>query len=85
MCLGEKNARSKEMIRQKAGEYMERAEKLKNHLADEEKKKKPRAMGANGKESGGGGKKYCLHEYLCISKGHLQRVRTDFECIQGQR
>jgi len=56
--LGEKNARSKEMIRQKAGEYMERAEKLKNHLADEEKKKKPRAMGANGKESGGGGKKY---------------------------
>lgn len=53
--LGEKNAKSKEMIRQKVTEYMERAEKLKNHLAGETKKKKPRAVGANGKESGGGG------------------------------
>ncbi|KAI9822105.1 MAG: Vacuolar protein sorting-associated protein 4 [Thelocarpon impressellum] len=46
----EKNAKSKEMIRTKAGEYMERAEKLKNHLAGEEKtKKKPSAVSANGK------------------------------------
>lgn len=54
----EKNAKSKEMIRQKAGEYMERAEKLKNHLADSDKnnKRKPAAMGANGKSSGGAGK-----------------------------
>lgn len=79
MCVGEKNARSKEMIRQKAGEYMERAEKLKNHLADEEKKKKPRAMGANGKESGGGGKKYCLYECFCVQNEHPQRLRTDIE------
>ncbi|KAK5200534.1 Vacuolar protein sorting-associated protein 4, partial [Cryomyces antarcticus] len=55
---GEKNAKSKEMIRAKVAEYMERAEKLKNHLADNDKdnRKKPSAVGANGKVSGGGGK-----------------------------
>jgi len=55
---GEKNAKSKEMIRAKAGEYMERAEKLKTHLAEQEdgNRKKPSAMGANGKASNGGGK-----------------------------
>ncbi|KAK5133032.1 Vacuolar protein sorting-associated protein 4 [Meristemomyces frigidus] len=54
----EKNQKSKEMIRQKAGEYMERAEKLKNHLADADKsnKRKPAAVGSNGKVSGGSGK-----------------------------
>lgn len=52
----EKNAKSKEMIRAKASEYMERAEKLKNHLADDSKKKKPSMMGANGSSTGGAGK-----------------------------
>ena len=54
----EKNAKSKEMIRTKASEYMERAEKLKNHLAETDKssKKKPAAVGSNGKVSGSGGK-----------------------------
>ncbi|GAB7361265.1 hypothetical protein MBLNU230_g1325t1 [Neophaeotheca triangularis] len=52
----EKNAKSKEMIRQKAGEYMERAEKLKTHLAENDKKRKPAAMGSNGKASNGAGK-----------------------------
>lgn len=53
----EKNAKSKEMIRAKAGEYMERAEKLKSHLADADgKNKKPGMVGANGSTSGGGGK-----------------------------
>lgn len=53
----EKNAKSKEMIRAKAGEYMERAEKLKSHLADADgTKKKPGMVGANGSTSGGGGK-----------------------------
>jgi len=54
----EKNAKSKEMIRAKAGEYMERAEKLKTHLAEGDKsnRKKPAAIGSNGKASGGGGK-----------------------------
>lgn len=49
----EKNAKSKEMIRSKAGEYMERAEKLKNHLAENDKssKKRPAAVGSNGKVS----------------------------------
>ncbi|KAJ9647359.1 Vacuolar protein sorting-associated protein 4 [Coniosporium tulheliwenetii] len=51
----EKNAKSKEMIRAKAGEYMERAEKLKNHLAENDKKK-PSAVGANGKVAPGSGK-----------------------------
>lgn len=52
----EKNAKSKEMIRSKAGEYMERAEKLKNHLAENDKssKKRPAAVGSNGKVSRSG-------------------------------
>ena len=55
---GEKSAKSKEMIRAKAAEYMERAEKLKNHLAEQDggNKRKPAAMGANGKASNGAGK-----------------------------
>ncbi|RDW67985.1 hypothetical protein BP6252_09381 [Coleophoma cylindrospora] len=53
----EKNAKSKEMIRAKAAEYMERAEKLKQHLADGDgKRKKPGMVGANGSASGGTGK-----------------------------
>lgn len=53
----EKNPKSKEMIRAKAGEYMERAEKLKNHLAEGDKsnKRKPAAIGSNGKVAGGSG------------------------------
>ncbi len=54
----EKNAKSKEMIRGKAAEYMDRAEKLKEHLHEQDKgnKKRPAAVGSNGKVSGGGGK-----------------------------
>lgn len=52
----EKNPRSKEMIRAKTGEYMDRAEKLKNHLASQEGRKKPSAVGANGKVAQGSGK-----------------------------
>ncbi|OQD75945.1 hypothetical protein PENDEC_c005G02818 [Penicillium decumbens] len=51
----EKNPRSKEMIRAKTGEYMDRAEKLKNHLASGDRKK-PSALGANGKVAQGSGK-----------------------------
>ncbi|KAK5081391.1 Vacuolar protein sorting-associated protein 4 [Exophiala xenobiotica] len=51
----EKNAKSKEMIRAKTGEYMERAEKLKTHIQNDTDKKKPAAMGANGKASNGAG------------------------------
>jgi hypothetical protein len=56
----EKNPKSKEMIRTKAAEYMDRAEKLKNHLADGDNKKKPSAVGANGKVANGAGKG-CVH------------------------
>lgn len=54
----EKNVKSKETIRAAAGGYMERAEKLKTHLAEGDKsnKKKPAAVGSNGKVSGSGGK-----------------------------
>jgi hypothetical protein len=55
---GEKNQKSKEMLRGKVAEYMERAEKLKAHLNqnDAANRKKPSAMGANGKVAGGSGK-----------------------------
>lgn len=44
---------------------MERAEKLKNHLADQDtNRKKPSAMGANGKASNGAGKGKYAH---CIA------------------
>lgn len=53
----EKNPKSKEMIRQKTGEYMDRAEKLKAHLSDADaKRKKPGMVGANGSSTGGTGK-----------------------------
>ena len=54
----EKNQKSKEMIRGKVAEYMERAEKLKQHLNqnDASNRKKPAAMGSNGKSAGGSGK-----------------------------
>lgn len=52
----EKNAKSKEMIRAKVGEYLERAEKLKNHLAEiDGKRKVPGIIGASGNGSGGKG------------------------------
>jgi vacuolar protein-sorting-associated protein 4 len=46
------------MIRGKVAEYMERAEKLKQHLNqnDASNRKKPAAIGSNGKASGGSGK-----------------------------
>ncbi|CAL5870192.1 uncharacterized protein PFLUO_LOCUS4427 [Penicillium psychrofluorescens] len=52
----EKNPRSKEMIRAKTGEYMDRAEKLKNHLASADNRKKPSALGSNGSVAQGSGK-----------------------------
>lgn len=57
----EKNPRSKEMIRAKTAEYMERAEKLKNHLASSDNRKKPSALGTNGSVAQGSGK----GEYVC--------------------
>jgi vacuolar protein-sorting-associated protein 4 len=50
-ATGEKNAKSKEVVRQKTAEYMDRAEKLKTYLNDDGTAKKPSAMGSNGKAS----------------------------------
>ena len=51
-----KSDSQKQLIRQKVSEYMDRAEKLKQHLSAGDQKKKPAAVGSNGKVSGGGGK-----------------------------
>ncbi|KAF2667000.1 putative vacuolar sorting ATPase Vps4 [Microthyrium microscopicum] len=51
----EKNAKSKEVVRQKTAEYMDRAEKLKTYLNEDGTGKKPAAMGSNGKASANGG------------------------------
>jgi len=50
------------MIHEKTKEYMERAEKLKKHITEQEagNKKGPAAIGANGKASNGGGKGKCV-------------------------
>ena len=52
----EKNTKSKEMIRSKTSEYLERAEKLKAHIEQNSNRKKPAAMGVNGKAVNGAGK-----------------------------
>ncbi|KZZ95737.1 vacuolar protein sorting-associated protein 4 [Ascosphaera apis ARSEF 7405] len=52
----EKNPKSKEMIRAKTGEYMERAEKLKKHLAEQNSQTKSSSNGSNGKVALGSGK-----------------------------
>lgn len=55
----EKNDKLRSLIKAKAEEYLERAEKLKEHMAKAESKtpgKAAGAIGANGKVSSGGGK-----------------------------
>ena len=54
----EKNPQSKLMIRGKVAGYMDRVAILKQHLTDTDQggKKKPAAVGSDGKVSGGGGK-----------------------------
>lgn len=70
----EKNPRSKEMIRGKAGEYMDRAEKLKNHLSQTDRKK-PSAVGANGRVAQGSGKGgYVFYIYIYV------RIYIYFSC-----
>lgn len=55
MCrvLGEKNEKSKQLIKAKITEYLERAETLKEHLNATQEKRAKRAMGANGMANGG--------------------------------
>ena len=47
----------KESIRKKFTEYLNRAEKLKEFLVNQEEKRQKKAIGANGSERGGGGGK----------------------------
>lgn len=54
-CVDEKNERSKALIRAKIGEYLGRAEQLKEHLSQASEKRARRAMGANGMANGGPG------------------------------
>lgn len=65
----EKNPRSKEMIRAKTGEYMDRAEKLKNHIASAESGKKASAVGANGKVAQGSGKGEYVYFFSFVVRG----------------
>ncbi|PWN49285.1 putative VPS4-vacuolar sorting protein [Violaceomyces palustris] len=51
----EKNDKLKELIRKKFTEYLDRAEKLKEHLAKSNEDRSRRAVGANGAERGVGG------------------------------
>ena len=51
----EKNDKLKLLIRGKVDEYLDRAEKLKEHLSKAEEKRSRRAVGANGTTTGGPG------------------------------
>ncbi|EJU00906.1 AAA-domain-containing protein [Dacryopinax primogenitus] len=51
----EKNDKLKELIKNKLKEYLDRAERLKEHLAQAQEKRQRSAMGADGKSTGGGG------------------------------
>ena len=52
----EKNDKLRILIKSKVTEYLDRAEKLKVHLAKVDDKRAKSAIGANGKESGSGKK-----------------------------
>ena len=85
------------MIRGKVAEYMERAEKLKQHLNqnDPTNKKKPGAIGANGKAAGGSGKgKYVyfglhiLYHILMLTRyyrddGDDEEIDADSKKLRG--
>ncbi|KAG0221482.1 Vacuolar protein sorting-associated protein 4 [Mortierella sp. GBA43] len=53
----EKNERTKETVKRKTVEYLDRAEKIKNHLAKQEEKPKKKAMAASTNGSNGKGTK----------------------------
>lgn len=81
--LGEKNEKSKQLIRSKIEEYIARAETLKEHLQQAEDKKAKKAIGANGMANGGtGGKgtKCVLNSCFVaavLTRAHCQRKGDD--------
>jgi vacuolar protein-sorting-associated protein 4 len=60
----EKNDKLRVLIRKKVDEYLDRAEKLKAHIAKAETKK-PGIIGSNGKVSSSGGKYVSLAGETC--------------------
>ena len=57
MPTDEKNDKLRLLIKKKVDEYLDRAEKLKAHIAKAESRT-PGVIGSNGKVSAGGGGKY---------------------------
>ena len=55
LILDEKNPKLRDLIRSKVEEYLDRAEKLKNHIAASDEKRQKQAVATNGKPAGGGG------------------------------
>lgn len=53
--VGEKNEKSKLLIRSKVNEYLARAETLKDHLSQSQEKRTKKAIGANGMNGGTAG------------------------------
>lgn len=53
--VDEKNPKLRDLIRSKVEEYLDRAEKLKDHIQSTEDKRQKEALGTNGKSAGGGG------------------------------
>lgn len=51
----EKNPKLRDLIRSKVEEYLDRAEKLKDHIQSTDDKRQKQAVGTNGKATGGGG------------------------------
>ena len=72
---GEKNEKSKQLIRSKIEEYIARAETLKSHLQQAEDKTAKRAIGANGMANGGtGGKGSKCVRSVCLATTALMRA-----------
>lgn len=85
----EKNPKSKEMIRAKTGEYMERAEKLKKHLAEQNSQTKSSSNGSNGKVALGSGKGLAFDIFFGYSPVNLcdKNILTvpSYACIGRKR
>lgn len=58
LMADEKNEKSKQMIKKKVGEYLERAEKLKDHLSKPAAKDGKKASAATNGVGSGGKQKY---------------------------
>ena len=100
LTVGEKNEKSKQLIRGKIEEYIARAETLKNHITDQEDKRAKKAVGANGTTNGGTGGKglkcapstslgvVCLSDVHCALTGKVMTmtpIQRSRSCAQVSR